>query len=143
MEIHDLFPEFRQLRQSLLKTSLFLFAIELTSILLLILTTGKYDIDTFYKIIIGVISGVISSICVTIFIYCKHLKRIPEETKKKLNCLLNNQLNHVTEQHKILMQSVEQKQREIDELNFENSILHQQIQDLQYRRYRDFHSPKL
>lgn len=73
--------------------------IDIILIVILICDGGIVVNDVFKDIIISIISGVLPSIAVTIFIYYKYLKKIPEETEAKINQLLNERLNYETTQH--------------------------------------------
>lgn len=84
-----------------------LLIIILDIILLIILFAGDIIMNDILKdIIIGIISGVIPSIAVTIFIYFKFLKTIPEETEKRINVLLNERLSYETTQHEGTMKAL-------------------------------------
>lgn len=59
-----------------------------------------------YDVLINIGSGILSSIAVTLFIYFKFLKRVPEETEKKINALLNARLGYETTNHNAVMAAV-------------------------------------
>lgn len=56
-----------------------------------------------YDIIIGIVSGTIPSIGLIIFSYYKFLKKIPTETKEKIDRLLNERLGYETSNHNGVM----------------------------------------
>ena len=58
------------------------------------------------EVIISLISGVVSSVLVTIVAYFKFLKRIPEDTTDKINKLLNDRLSYETNNHNCTMNAL-------------------------------------
>lgn len=57
-------------------------------------------------ILINVGCSVVVSISLSIFIYYKYLKRIPDENKNKIEELLNNRLNYETSNHNSVLASL-------------------------------------
>lgn len=58
------------------------------------------------EIVISMVSGIVSSVVVTIIAYFKFLKRIPEDTTEKINKLLNDRLSYETTNHNFVLNAL-------------------------------------
>lgn len=68
---------------------------------------GEPNMDELFKeIAISLISGLVSSVIVTVIAYYKFLKRIPEDTQKKIDKLLNDRLSYETSNHNCVMNAL-------------------------------------
>lgn len=98
---------YKKARKHLLIALLSIILIDIILIAVLLMLNGDIIMNDILKdIIIGIVSGVIPSIAVTIFIYYKFLKSIPEDTEKKINALLNERLSYETTQHEGTMRAL-------------------------------------
>lgn len=107
-------------RENLFIALLFLTVIDIILIAMLMLYQGVIISEFLKDIIMSIVTGIVPSIFVTIFIYYKYLKKIPDETEKKVNELLNDRLNYETAQHEGTM-------RALNPDNAQLSIDHRQI----------------
>ena len=80
-----------------------------------------------YDVLINIGSGILSSIAVTLFIYFKFLKHVPEETEKKINALLNARLGYETTNHNAVMAAVNPSNAYLSQEHTRLSQEHQQL----------------
>lgn len=85
------------------ETQLQIFVTLVIIFLIILLFGGTYMKDILSQVGIGVLTGSISSIFLTILVYFNFLKRIPQETEKKIDDLLNVRLGYETTNHNTTM----------------------------------------
>ena len=88
-------------------TVLLIFVVIWFGIMLIVQGVESMETKEFFQSIgINVLSSVLVSITLSVFIYFKFLKRIPEENKKKIEELLNARLGYETTNHNAVLQAV-------------------------------------
>jgi hypothetical protein len=68
------------------------------------LAEGKKN--TPYDLLVNIAAAVITALAVTVFVYYKFLRKIPDETRQKTDRLLNDRLGYETQNHHATMQSI-------------------------------------
>lgn len=116
----------KKARNKLLISLLFMITIAIILITILVFDGDIIMNDILKDIIISIISGTISSTAISIFIYFKYLKSIPEETEKKINNLLNERLSYETTQHEGTMRALnpDNAHLSLDHREINKNILH-------------------
>ena len=109
--------------------NLLIFTVILITIVLtvLIVNRGIPMLDWLYDIIIGAISGCITSFITIIISYYKFLKKIPEATESKINQLLNDRLSYETSNHNSVLETLSSDSRA---LSTEHHNMHLDITEI-------------
>lgn len=101
-------------------------------LLILIINKGENDFNMLKDILINVLCSLFTSISVTIFIYYKFLKHIPQETENKINNLLNDRLNHETYNHNAVLHKADTSQ---NFLSNEHSEIQKNLKNVEIKIY--------
>lgn len=80
-----------------------------TRIILAIMRMYGMETISWIGVLVDLIVGVSSSIALSIFIYYRYLKKIPETTEAKINDLLNQRLGYETTNHNAVLSMLEMK----------------------------------
>ncbi len=79
--------------------------ISMITFIILQIQNGVFKMN-YWDILTSFISGLISSLFLSIFIYYKYLKKIPQETRAEIEKLLNMRLNYETTNHNAIQQNL-------------------------------------
>lgn len=104
-----------------------LLAFFLYAIIFIIIVWKRGELFMWYDILINIGCSILSSIAVTLFIYFKFLKRVPEETEKKIDKLLNARLGYETTNHNAVMAAVNPDNAQLSQEHTRLSQEHQYL----------------
>lgn len=118
--------------QKIVEVQLYIFVIFVIICSIIIIIIGE---DTMWKDIllnigVNVITSIAISIGLSIFIYFKYLKRIPDENRKQIDDLLNSRLGYETTNHNSVIVAIKTDTRYIkNDLSLEHSDIKNLISD--------------
>lgn len=104
----------KQQKDAFYKTTLLAHIIEIQIHLLLLciqaicmifILKGGYDMELLTDILINVGCSIVTSVVLTVIVYFKFLKNIPEQTKKSIDDLLNTRLGYETANHNAALEN--------------------------------------
>ena len=87
-----------------------------------------------YELLISIAVGLITSFLLTIFMYYKYLKKIPEKTEDKINNLLNQRLSYESSNHNSLINAI---QNGTEARKSGLSLEHKDIKDILVRDFSE------
>ncbi len=105
-----------------------------SAIIILLLTILKRGYIMWYELLISIAVGLITSFLLTIFMYYKYLKKIPEKTEDKINNLLNQRLSYESSNHNSLINAI---QNGTEARKSGLSLEHKDIKDILVRDFSE------